>query len=54
MFLLVWNINYQNQALVFDDDISKHLSKIRASSFESRHPRHEKPSEIVFALFDST
>ncbi len=36
---------------VFDDDVTKRLSKIRASSFESRHPSSEKPSEIFFALW---
>jgi hypothetical protein len=50
-FQLARTINYQNQTLVFDDDVTKRLSKIRASSFESRHPRSEKPSKIFFALW---
>ena len=50
-FLLAWIVNYQNQTLVFDDDVTKHLSKIPASSFESRNPRSEKPSKIFFALW---
>ncbi len=44
-------VNYQNQTLVFDDDVTKCLSKIRASSFKSRHPCSEKPSKIFFALW---
>ena len=37
--------------MVFNDDVTKHLSKICASSFESRHPCREKPSEIFFVLW---
>jgi hypothetical protein len=51
MFLLARNVNYQNQTLVFDDDVPTRLSKICASSFESRHPCSEKPSKIFFALW---
>jgi hypothetical protein len=47
----VRTVNYQNQTLIFDDDVTKRLSKIRASSFMSRHLCSEKPSEIFFALW---
>jgi hypothetical protein len=43
MFLIARNIKYQNQTLIFDDDVSKHLSKNWESSYESRHPCREKP-----------
>jgi hypothetical protein len=49
-FLLARNVKYQNQTLLFDDDIIKRLSKISKSSYESRHPCHGKPSKIIFAL----
>jgi hypothetical protein len=50
-FLLAWNVKYRNQTLIFDDDVTKRLSEIRASSFDSRHPHSEKPSEMIFALW---
>jgi hypothetical protein len=50
-FLLAWTVSHQNQTMIFDDDISKRLSEICASSFESRYPCHEKPSEIFFTLW---
>jgi hypothetical protein len=50
-FLLAWIVNYQNQALAFDDAITKCPREIHASSFKSRHPHCEKPSEIFFTLW---
>ncbi len=50
-FLLAQNINCWNQTLVLDDDVTKHLSKIRASSLESKYPHHEKASKIFFAVW---
>jgi hypothetical protein len=50
-FLLARNVNYQNQTLIFDNDISKCLSKICKSSSKSRSPCCQKPSKIFFALW---
>jgi hypothetical protein len=44
-------ILFQNQTLIINDDISKHLSKICESSYVSRHPCREKPSKNISALW---
>jgi hypothetical protein len=53
-FLLAWNVKYQNQKLIFDDDAIKCLRKICKPNYESRHPCRGKPSEIIFCALDST
>ncbi len=57
-FLLVWTVNFWNQTLIYDNDISKRLSKICKSSYEHAmslgilvmrsHPKY------IFSALDST